>query len=77
VTYNTASFPSLVNTLRNLMLPPTGERPPLLLAYKQRDEAERELWGMLKSEGIDLKKVDEVKGAEEEGFVEIWIGTAK
>jgi hypothetical protein len=59
------------------MLPPTGERPPLLLAYKQRDEAERELWGMLKSEGIDLKKADEVKGAEEEGYVEIWIGTAK
>jgi hypothetical protein len=59
------------------MLPPAGERPPLLLAYKQRDEAERELWGMLDSEGIDLKKVDEVKGAEEEGYVEIWIGTAK
>jgi hypothetical protein len=27
------------------MLPPAGERPPLLLAYKQRDEAERELYG--------------------------------
>jgi len=76
VTYNTSSFPSLVNTLRNLLLPATGERPPLLLAYKQRDEAERELWGMLQKEGITLEKVDKIRGAEAEGFVEIWVGTA-
>jgi hypothetical protein len=58
------------------MLPSTGERPPLLLAYKQRDEAERELWGMLKSEGIVLKLIDKVQGAEVDGETEIWIGKA-
>jgi hypothetical protein len=47
-----------------------------LLAYKQRDLAERELWDLLKSEGIDLEKVDDIKGCSEEGWVEIWIGNA-
>ena len=58
------------------MLPKSGKRPPLLLAYKQRDEAERELWGMLESEGVEMKLVDKVKGAEEDGQVEIWVGRA-
>lgn len=58
------------------MLPKSGERPPLLLAYKQRDEAERELWGMLKSEGVEMKLIDKVRGAEEDGQVEIWVGRA-
>jgi hypothetical protein len=76
VTYNTSSFPSLVKTLRDLMLPNSGERPPLLLAYKQRDEAERELWDMLKAEGVGMELVDKIRGAEEDGQVEIWIGSA-
>jgi hypothetical protein len=58
------------------MLPKSGERPPLLLAYKQRDEAERELWDMLKAEGVDMELVDKTRGAEEDGQVEIWIGSA-
>jgi len=58
------------------MLSATGQRPPLLLAYKQRDEAERELWVMLQKEGITLERVDEISGAESEGFVEIWEGIA-
>jgi len=74
VTYNTASFPSLVHTLTNLLHPTSGERPYLLLAYKQRDPAERELWGMLAERGVGMELVDEVRGAEEEGRVEIWIG---
>jgi len=31
---------------------------------------------MLQKEGITLEKVDEINGAEAEGFVEIWVGTA-
>jgi hypothetical protein len=58
------------------MLPKSGKRPPLLLAYKQRDEAERELWDMLKAEGVEMELVDKIRGAEEDGLVEIWIGSA-
>lgn len=75
VTYNTASFPSLVKTLCALIRPEGGARPPFLLAYKQRDEAERDLWKMLAEEGIELELVDKIPGAEEEGAVEIWVGT--
>lgn len=77
VTYNTASFPSLLKTLTSLLRPDDGPRPPLLLAYKQRDLAERDLWKMLESEGIELRHVDTISGAEEEGEVEIWLGKAK
>ena len=76
MTYNTASFPSLLSTLKALLRPSSGSRPTFLLAYKQRDLAERELWDLLKSEGIDLEKVDDIKGCSEEGWVEIWIGNA-
>jgi hypothetical protein len=78
VTYNTASFPALLHTLSALMNPPYlpagKKRPLLLLAYKQRDLGEKDLWTMLEKQGIGLKLVDEVRGAEEEGKVEIWIG---
>lgn len=78
VTYNTASFPALVQTLTALLKPShQAHRPPLLLAYKQRDEAERDLWDMLRERGIVLDKVDEIQGAEEEGQVEIWFGQAQ
>jgi hypothetical protein len=46
------------------------------LAYKQRDEAERDLWGLLESSGIGMEKVDEIQGSSEEGQVEIWVGQA-
>ncbi|ORY29539.1 hypothetical protein BCR39DRAFT_467467 [Naematelia encephala] len=77
VTYNTASFPSLLSTLTALLLPQGDERPYFLLAYKQRDAAERELWGMLDDKGIKVDLVALVQGAEEEGEVEIWVGRAK
>ncbi|OCF39066.1 hypothetical protein I317_07136 [Kwoniella heveanensis CBS 569] len=51
-----------------------GTRPLLLLAYKQRDAAERDLWGMLREKGVGMVLVDKVKGAEEEGETEIWVG---
>lgn len=45
VTYNTSSFPALLCTLITILTPPTptSPLPLLLLAYKQRDESEREL----------------------------------
>ena len=76
VTYNTASFRSLVETLSSLLNPPRPTFPDrmLLLAYKQRDPAERDLWGMLDEKGITMRLVDEVRGSEEDGKVEIWVG---
>lgn len=73
VTYNTASFPALVATLERL-LKRDGPPPLLLLAYKQRDEAERDLWGMLAERGIRMVLVDRVPGAETTGETEIWVG---
>jgi hypothetical protein len=61
----------------------TTHKPLLLLAYKQRDPAERELWSLLADE-LRLELVDVVKGHESvcgvevedggEGSVEIWLG---
>lgn len=53
--------------------PAGGEAPPLLLVYKQRDVAERELWSMLAEKGIDAKQVGVVRGSEEVGESEVWI----
>lgn len=61
VTYNSASFPALVSTLDRLLL--AKGHPPLLLAYKQRDAAERGLWEMLRARGIGSVLVDRVAGA--------------
>jgi len=46
----------------------------LLLAYKQRDPAERSLWSLLEEKGVELQMVDGVRGSEEDGKVEVWIG---
>lgn len=78
VTYNTASFPSLVRTLGRLArLSQTsiGRTPYVLLAYKERDPEERKLWSMLHDIGIDLTLVDDVKGIGVEA-VEIWASGA-
>ncbi|CAK9782803.1 hypothetical protein CC85DRAFT_247547 [Cutaneotrichosporon oleaginosum] len=75
VTYNTASFPALVDTLERLLKAQVDAGPPrLLLAYKQRDEGERELWTMLKDRGIGTVLVDTLQGAEDRGEIEIWVG---
>ena len=78
VTYNTASFGSLLKTL-TVLLKPKGQasRVNLILAYKEREPAERELWDMLLKAGVRMDKVAEVPGAEEEGTVEIWLGQAE
>ncbi|KAF8629051.1 hypothetical protein AX15_003551 [Amanita polypyramis BW_CC] len=75
VTYNTASFPSLVHTLSNLIK--LCEKSPLvLLGYKERDTAERTLWEMVHREAsIDLALVGQMQGAGG-APIEIWIGHA-
>ncbi|GJJ11469.1 hypothetical protein Clacol_005702 [Clathrus columnatus] len=70
VTYNTASFPSLVRTICNLVkydhvldtATPVHHpyRPYILMAYKQRDHAERSLWDMLGERGIVLTLIDKI-----------------
>ncbi|THH06528.1 hypothetical protein EW146_g9584 [Bondarzewia mesenterica] len=73
VTYNTSSFPSLTRTLSTLLL--SSPTPPLLiLAYKQRDPAERTLWDLLtRATGVRLAHVGSRAGAGGEP-VEIWVG---
>lgn len=71
VTYNTSSFPSLVQTIAKLI---RRENPPvILLGYKERDTAERDLWAMLRAMGLHLEKIGERRGAAEPA-VEIWFG---
>jgi hypothetical protein len=50
------------------------DSPLLLLAYKERDPAERDLWDMLRKGGVEMVLVDQVRGAEERGETEIWVG---
>ena len=96
VTYNTASFPALITTLKRLSnikhqrssdnatnspsLSPApdvpslrNDRPLVLLAYKERDSAERSLWDMACSVGLVFEEVDRVCGAGG-APVEIYLG---
>lgn len=79
MTYNTASFPSLLRTLSSLIQLNTdhSRSPPIvILAYKERDPDERSLWGMLESDvGIRLEKVEECEGWPESAPIEFWIGS--
>jgi hypothetical protein len=97
VTYNTSSFPALLQTLASLLAlsaahhvaddaddgPRSQEQerddrghnnPLVLLAYKERDPAERQLWDMMAREtGVVLECVGKQAGAG--GLpVEIWLG---
>lgn len=80
VTYNTASFPSLIRTLQTIIRggdPDDNKKSPLvLLGYKERDPAERSLWKMAADIGIALERVDERRGAGGNA-VEIWLGRAR
>ncbi|QRW21616.1 hypothetical protein RhiXN_06605 [Rhizoctonia solani] len=75
VTYNTASFGALLDTLVGLLQGPSdsGSSPIVLLAYKCRDPAERTLWTDALARGISFVQVDTVKGVREPA-VEIWLG---
>jgi len=84
VTYNTASFPSLIRTLKNLLTLPAQlnmeegntrlSSPLALLAYKERDPSERTLWEMARGVGIHFEQIDAVSGAGGDP-VEIWVGS--
>ncbi|EAU90163.2 hypothetical protein CC1G_05701 [Coprinopsis cinerea okayama7 len=72
VTYNTSSFPALVQTLKSILQANEEKKPLIVLGYKQRDESERSLWEMAKEIGIDFVPVGEVPGYGE-APIEIWI----
>ncbi|WWC68720.1 uncharacterized protein I206_102654 [Kwoniella pini CBS 10737] len=74
VTYNTSTFPSLLRTLISLFTSNSLIKPLLILAYKQRDPAERELWNMLSSNGIQMIMIDKIQGTQDEGETELWVG---
>jgi len=80
VTYNTASFSALINTLSRLIQfsrsKRNGQSPLIVMGYKERDAAERALWDMAQEAGINLELVTEVKGAGGKA-IEIWVGRAK
>lgn len=74
VTYNTASFASLVRTLESLLRvggTESRKSPMVVLGYKERDPAERILWDMVRGIGLELEKIGERVGADEPP-VEIW-----
>lgn len=73
VTYNTASFPSLVRTISSLVQLNPSKPPVIVLGYKERDPAERTLWDMAKEIGVVFERVGERKGAGGQA-VEIWVG---
>jgi len=81
VTYNTASFPSILHTLSSLVqlnVEHSRSPPMVILGYKERDPDERSLWGMLESEvGIRLEKVGECEGWPGSTPIEFWIGQVK
>jgi len=71
VTYNPSSFPSLLRTVGSILrLAPGCE---VVLAYKERHETEREIWGSFEGIGLKMQKIDQINGfggAE----VEVWLG---
>ncbi|CDO69672.1 hypothetical protein BN946_scf184851.g60 [Trametes cinnabarina] len=74
VTYNTASFPSLVRTLSSLIrLSAPSKTPVIILGYKERDTTERTLWDLMKTIGVNFQQVGERMGAGGQA-VEVWIG---
>ena len=77
VTYNTASFPSLIRTLKSIIaLHDSAQKPEpplILLGYKERDSAERTLWDMTREIGVDFQQVGERVGMGGQP-IEIWLG---
>ena len=76
VTYNTSSFPSLIRTIRSLIQLSTDKNSTprfILLGYKERDPAERDLWQMATEVGITFEEIGQLTG---KGGTpaEVWIG---
>ncbi len=80
VMYNTASFHSLLRTLKNVMevgRPSRNTRPLfVLMGYKERHPDERNLWVMAQEIGLDFVRVGERVGAGN-CPVEVWVCVAK
>jgi len=71
VTYNPSSFPSLLRSVDSILrLTPECE---VVLAYKERHETEREIWGDFERIGLKMRKIDQVYGFGG-AQVEIWLG---
>jgi protein N-lysine methyltransferase METTL21D len=71
VTYNTSSFPSLLRTVDSILRLAPGCK--VVLAYKERHEAERGIWGMFEGVGLKLQKIDQILGFGG-AQVEVWLG---
>ncbi|THH00467.1 hypothetical protein EW145_g7075 [Phellinidium pouzarii] len=74
VTYNTDSFPALIDTLARIRQLRPDCAPAVLLAYKERHPDERRLWDMTRTIGLRLDEVARVSGACGNP-VEIFVGT--
>lgn len=75
VTYNTASFPALIKTLKNLLRISPAAR--VIIAYKERHPDERAAWRMFDHDArLSLCKVEEIPGAAG-APVEIWLGSQR
>jgi hypothetical protein len=72
VTYNTASFPALAQTLASLVRL-TEPDPFVLMGYKERDPQERVMWEMAREVGVIFEQVGESQGWGG-APVEIWVG---
>jgi len=76
VTYNTASFPSLIRTLSNLIqlnAKKNVDPPAILMGYKERDAEERTLWEMARGVGVVFERIGERAGSGGKE-VEVWVG---
>jgi len=76
VTYNTASFPSLIRTLSNLIqlnAKKNVDPPAILMGYKERDAEERTLWEMARGVGVVFERIGERVGSGGKE-VEVWVG---
>jgi hypothetical protein len=74
VTYNTSSFPSLLRTVDSILrLAPSCA---VVLAHKERHEAERGIWGMFEGIGLKMQKIDQIYGFGG-APVEVWLGKIK
>lgn len=86
VTYNTDMFPPLLRTLNALVRlctqatsssPMSGENsslPMIILAYKERDPAERTLFDLARVIGVNFDLISTIPGAGGNP-IEIYIGT--
>lgn len=85
VTYNTDMFSALLRTLHALVHLHTlstssdpvskGQPPTIVLAYKERDQAERALFVLARGVGVNFELISMIPGAGGNP-IEIYIGTA-